>query len=84
VADGCEAAPLVRKYEAGMVYEPTAGESAAEAIRNVAAMGMDEREQVRSNAVALAKRFDREKLARFVESTLKALVAEKDLPIAEW
>jgi glycosyltransferase involved in cell wall biosynthesis len=84
VADGCEAAPLVKKYEAGVVYEPMDGRSAAEGIRRVAEMSLDERERVRSNAVELAKRFDREKLARFVEDTLDALAKGEPLPKADW
>lgn len=84
VADGCEAAPLVRKYEAGVVYEPMDGKSAALAIRQVAEMKCEERERTRGNAVELAKRFDREKQARFVESTLEALVKDEPLPKVEW
>jgi colanic acid biosynthesis glycosyl transferase WcaI len=84
VADGCEAAPLVKKYEAGVIYEPMDGRSAAEAIRRVAEMPWEERERIRCNAVELAKRFDREKLVRFVESTLNALVKDEPLPKVDW
>ena len=84
VADGCEAAPLVRKYEAGVIYEPMDGRSAAEGIRRVVEMPFEERKRVRGNAVELAKRFDREKLARFVEDTLDALVKDEPLPKVDW
>ena len=84
IADGCEAAPLVKKYEAGVIYEPMDGRSAAEGIRRVAEMPLEERKRVRGNAVELAKRFDREKLARFVEDTLDALVKDEPLPKVDW
>ena len=58
--------------------------SAAEAILKIAKMSCEERERIRGNAVALAKRFDREKLAKFVESTLNALVKNESLPQVDW
>jgi len=84
VADGCEAAPLVRKYEAGVVYEPMDGQSAADALVRLSEMTEGERKTIRTNAVELAKRFDREKLARFVESSLTALVNDEPQPEVDW
>jgi glycosyltransferase involved in cell wall biosynthesis len=84
VADGCEAAALVATYNAGVVYEPMDGQSAADALIELSKKTEDERKQIRSNAVALAKRFDREKLARFVESSLTALVNDEPLPRVDW
>ncbi len=84
VADGCEAAPLVKKYDAGVTYEPMDGDSAANALTQLKNMNETEREQTRINAVTLAKRFDREKLARFVESSLTALVKDNPQPEVDW
>jgi glycosyltransferase involved in cell wall biosynthesis len=84
VADGCEAAPLVAKYEAGVVYEPGCGRSAADAIRSYMQMTEQKREAMRVNCRALAQRFDRNRLAAIVNDTLNALVAGKALPATDW
>ncbi len=84
VADGCEAAHLIRKHHVGVLYEPMSGESAADAIKTVAAMGVDERKKINSNACELSKRFDRDRLAQFVNDTVVALVSKKPLPEVDW
>lgn len=83
-ADGCEAAPLVRKHRAGVVYEPGDGQSAAEALLTVRRMCAQERRQMCGNARALAMRFDRDKLANHVNECLKAVVTEQPVPKVDW
>lgn len=83
-ADGCEAAPLVRKYRVGFLYEPGDGKSAAEALLSVCRMGADERQEMRRRARELSLRFDRGKLAQHVNSCLVALTENKPLPEIEW
>jgi len=84
VADGCEAAPLVGRHNAGVVYEPMDGQSAADALMSLAEKKPDDIQSMKSNAINLAKRFDREKLARFVEQTLFALAEGRELPDYQW
>jgi glycosyltransferase involved in cell wall biosynthesis len=84
VADGCEAAHLVREHDVGVLYEPTDAESAADAIRQVASMGVEERNKIRGNARELSKRFERNRLAEFVNDTLIALGSGQPLPEIDW
>jgi len=83
-ADGCEAAPLVAKYGAGLLYEPNDAQSAANAIISFMEMSQVEREDMRNNVRDLAMRFERNKLSLFVENSLKALVDGTKLPDADW
>ena len=83
-ADGCEAAYLVNKNKAGLIYEPMDAQSVATALMSVMKMSLEERRVLHANARKLSLRFDREKLARFVEATLVALVGGAPLPEAVW
>ena len=83
-ADGCEAATLVRENEAGTIYEPMDGESAAVAISKISEMDQAQRDVLRENGRKLAGRFDRDKLADIVNRTLIALVEGKSIPPIEW
>jgi glycosyltransferase involved in cell wall biosynthesis len=83
-ADGCEAAPLVRRHEAGVLYEPGDGQSAADALLKVSRMSQDERDAMRHRCRQLALRFDRDRLANHVNATLEALVSNAPLPATDW
>jgi len=84
VADGCEAAVLVRKYHAGVIYEPMDEMSVAKALMDLIEMKDDARDLIRLNARTLSLRFDRDRLATFVEKTLHAMVTSKEIPIFDW
>jgi len=83
-ADGCEAAPLVTKFQAGLLYEPKDAQSVANAILSFVKMNQANREVMRKNVRDLALRFDRNRLSLFVENTLNALVEGSKLPDFNW
>ena len=83
-ADGCEAAPLVQKYFAGVLYEPGDAQSAADAIMTVSKMSPEKRQQIRNNARGLALRFDRDNQASFINKCLMALIRQEELPTVDW
>ncbi|NCD42439.1 MAG: glycosyltransferase WbuB [Bacteroidia bacterium] len=83
-AKGCEAASLVKKYTAGVLYEPGDGQSAANALLHVRDLDKSDVEKMRLNCRELSMRFDRDKLAAFVNSTLEALMAGEALPPVDW
>lgn len=84
VADGCEAAPLVRSHSAGCVYEPGDAESAAEALRRVAAFSPEERMSMSARCRELSARFDRDTLAAYLETCLQALASGREPPTCAW
>lgn len=83
-ADGCEAAPLVRKHQVGLVYEPGDTQSVVNSLKKLMAMKAIEKERMRSNARYLSFRFDRDKLARFINLSLMALVENEPQPSYSW
>jgi glycosyltransferase involved in cell wall biosynthesis len=84
VADGCEAATLSQKYNAGKIYEPMDGDSFARAVNEIDEMSPQQRKIMQDNGRALSMRFDRDKLAEFINKTIEALVAERPLPEVDW
>ena len=84
VAEACEASVLVKKHNTGKIYEPMDGESFANAVIDVAEMSPQQRQEMRDNGRGLAMRFDRDKLAAFVNETIEALVADQPLPEVDW
>lgn len=84
VAAGCEAAELAARHQAGVCYEPMNPQALAAALQQVLALGPAERGALRRNARTLALRFDRDRLAGFVEKTLTALVGGRPLPAVDW
>jgi glycosyltransferase involved in cell wall biosynthesis len=84
VAEECEAGVLARKYNIGKTYEPMDGESFANAIREIADMSPKQLQDMRDNGRGLSMRFDRDKLAEFVNETIQALVAGQSLPEVDW
>ena len=84
VADGCEAAPLVRRYAAGLVYEPGDAQSAADQLLRFRASSSDERSAIRRAARKLAERFDRDRLATHLRECLLAIHENRPLPNQEW
>jgi glycosyltransferase involved in cell wall biosynthesis len=83
-ADGCEAAALVQKYEAGVVYEPGDAKSVTDSLLMIRNMNSEKREQMRSNARSLSLRFDRDRQANFINSCLEALISNTPLPSYDW
>ena len=83
VAKGCEGDTLVQKFESGLTFEPLNGEELAQAILELFD-NPARRNGMRSNAIALAKRFDRNAIADRTESILSAVAMNKALPEVSW
>ncbi len=83
VAKGCEGEVLAREFEAGQCYEPGDPQELANAIVNLA----DDRsalQRIRNNCISLAKRFDRDVIAKRTEEILTAVHEGKELPEIRW
>lgn len=83
VAKGCEAEPLVRKYNVGRAFEPTSDEEMAAGILELA-QDPDQMASIRRNCVELAKRFDRNVIAEQTNQVLQSLADGKQLPAVSW
>ena len=84
VADGCEAAPLVRQHGAGLIYEPGDAESAHQALLAFRDMGASKVHTMAKAARALSLRFDRDALADHVRRCLIAVHLARPLPDQTW
>ena len=83
VAKGCEAEPLVAQFNAGRTFEPLSDAELTSAILDLADR-RDERDRVRQNCVALARRFDRDVIAEQTEAILLAVAEGRPLPEVTW
>lgn len=83
-ADGCEAAPLVREHDCGVVYEPGDAVSARAALCSLANLAPEARERMATAARRLAQRFDRDRLAGYVQACLLALRRGEPVPETDW
>ncbi|GAH81765.1 unnamed protein product, partial [marine sediment metagenome] len=83
VGKGCEAEPLVNKYNTGRTYEPMDDKELAEAILDLAEHP-EEVKKIKSNSRELAKRFDRNVIAGQTEQILLMLAEGKKLPEVAW
>lgn len=83
VAKGCEGEDLVEKHGAGMSFEPMDGAEMADKIASLA-RHPDQWATMRTKAIELSKRFDREVIADRTEQILKAIVEDRELPKVEW
>ncbi len=83
VTAGCEAEPLVRKYDVGRLFEAGNSEQLADAIVELASSA-EKWAMIRQNAIQLSKRFDRDSIAARTEKLLEAVVQGKPLPAVEW
>ena len=83
VTAGCEADHLVRRYNVGRLFEPGNDRQAADAILELAS-NPQVHEQIRQNAVKLAPRFDRDKIAERTAQLLQAVVTGASLPDVSW
>lgn len=83
VTAGCEAEQLVQRYNIGRLFP--AGDDAvlAAAIRELADRA-DLREQLRTNSLALSRRFDRDRIAGQAEQLLISVANGQPLPAVEW
>ena len=84
VADGCEAAPLVRKYSSGLVYEPGDTESVCQAIGVFREMTLESRKSMSNAARKLSLRFDRDVLAENINKCLHSLNNGTAIPDQTW
>ena len=84
VADGCEAAPLVRQHEAGLVYEPGDALSARDALLAYRATSPLQRCAMATAARRLSLRFDRDALADNVRRCLQSIHQGTPLPEQSW
>jgi glycosyltransferase involved in cell wall biosynthesis len=83
VAKGCEGDPLVEQFNAGRTFEPLNGEDLATAVVELAD-DPAEYQQVRENAIALSRRFDRDAIAERTEKVLSAIAEGQRLPDVSW
>lgn len=83
VAKGTDADMLVNRHNAGLSYEPG---DLAEFVACISRLAGDRATcaTMRQNAVQLAKRFDRNALARRSEAVLAAIAEGTPLPPLEW
>lgn len=84
VADGCEAAPLVRQHGAGLVYEPGDPRSAKQALLDFRTLAPSQRQRMSSAARMLSLRFDRDVLASHLRGCLLAVHEGRPLPEQHW
>ncbi len=83
VTAGCEAQQLVERYGVGRTFAAGNGQELADAILEISAnAGL--RETMKSNAVSLAKRFDRDVIVERTEALLRAVCEGRNLPAIEW
>lgn len=82
-AKGCEAEPLLNKYDAGRCYEPGDANELATVIYELA-NDRDRWSQTRANGIKLSKRFDRDVIAERTVRVLTAIVEGKPLPEVSW
>jgi len=83
VAKGCEGDTLVTEFNAGASFEPLDGHELADAVSKLAS-DQDHYQQVRSNALQLAPRFDRAKIAQQTAAVLEAIHLNRPLPDVSW
>ena len=83
VAKGCEAEPLVDKYNVGIAFEPLNADELADGLRRLADNPAERAEMSRA-ACELAFRFDRNVIAERTEGILQAIVDGRPLPEVEW
>lgn len=83
VAKGCEAEPLVTKFNAGRCYEPAEPNEMAEAILELAE-NPSLLKEIKGNCIELSARFNREVIAERTEKILSAVAEEKTLPQVSW
>jgi glycosyltransferase involved in cell wall biosynthesis len=83
VAKGCEAEPLVTRYDAGRCYEPG---DAAELADQIAALADDRSllHRIKDNCIDLSKKFDRNLIAKHTEEVLLAVTKEQPMPDDNW
>ena len=83
VAKGSDAEKLMAEQAAGLSYEPG---DVDELVGCITRLGdhRDQREAMRERAVALAKRFDRGRLAQRSEAVLVAVASGRVAPEIEW
>ena len=83
VTAGCEAEQLIRRYNVGRLFEAGNADQLAAAIGELAADPELVR-QIRQNALALSKRFDRNVIAERTERILQAIMDGQTVPEVEW
>ena len=83
VTAGCEAEQLVRRYDVGRVFAPGDGDALARAVEELAS-DPALRDSISANAVDLAQRFDRSRIASRTERLLLAIANGERLPDVEW
>jgi colanic acid biosynthesis glycosyl transferase WcaI len=83
VTAGCEAEQLVRRYNVGRLFEAGDAAQLAGALENLADHP-DERALVRTNALQLAQRFDRNTIAERTERILRAVANGEPIPQVDW
>ncbi len=83
VTAGCEAEQLVKRYDVGRLFEAGNAQQVADAVRELAD-NEDIRARIRANALELAQRFDRGKIAQRTERILLAVHAREPVPQVEW
>lgn len=82
-AAGCEAEPLIRKYDVGRVFEPLDGEDLAAQVADLADRP-DELAGMRKRCRELARRFDRDTIAEQTDAILRAVAERRPLPDVTW
>lgn len=83
VARGCEGDPLVTQHDAGLVFEPGNGDELARAVQELASDRVCWARK-RGNGLRLARRFDRDVIARRTEDILAAVASGRSLPDVPW
>lgn len=75
-SDGCDAADLVRTHRVGGVFKPGDGADLGRVLADLAARPQ-ERERIRRNCLALARRFDRDQIAARAEAIFYGLIGNR-------
>ncbi len=83
VARGCEGDALVTQFNAGRTFEPLDGKEMAEAILDLAE-NPAELQRVRQSCLELAKRFERDVIAKQTEAILAAVAEQRPLGDVSW
>jgi glycosyltransferase involved in cell wall biosynthesis len=83
VTAGCEAEALIEKYHVGRLFAPACSAGLAAAVAELAA-NPTLHATIQANAVKLAQRFDRNRIADRTETLLVAIAEGKPLPEVVW
>ncbi|MBU0638637.1 MAG: glycosyltransferase family 4 protein [Planctomycetes bacterium] len=83
VTAGCEAEQLIRRYDVGRMFAAGDAAQLAAGIRELAE-NAQVHDAVRTNSLALAERFDRNRIAERTERLLQAVAAGAPFPEVTW